>query len=528
MATAPVPSTSIRTTKITKHGRRRTLLNKSSRTSFFFVFFVVIVGGAIAGASGEQPLVQAAKRNDAAQVRMLLRQGANANAKEGDGATALHWAAYHGNSAIADQLIGAGARVDAANDLSITPLALASENGHAAIVDRLLARGADPNAASETGVTPLMRAARTGSIASVRALLAKGARVNAVERDRQQTALMWAVSQRHPEIVKALLENGADLKARTVVRRLTVMLDQGPPGVKTARQHAHQIDAGGSTPLLFAAASGSAEAAGALLDHGADVNDSAADGNSALVLAAFAGHGAVARLLLERGADANASGAGYTALHAAVLRGDTETVQALLAKGANPDARMTKGSPVRRFGSQWALVHNLTGATPLFIATVYNELELMRMLLDAGASPSLPLDNGVPPLLIAAGGEVPHEARPSDVARLGINDVDVPEVPRPEGDLVTATRLLLDRGAAVTETTAGGDTPLHAAAAAALTGVIQLLVDRGAAIEATNKSGQTPLALTLPREGGRQRPDPDRAARAKAAETLLRSLGAKR
>jgi ankyrin repeat protein len=486
----------------------------------------VVTAGVVAAA--DNPLVQAAKRNDAAAVRTLLRQRADANAKEGDGATALHWAAYHGNTAIADQLIAAGARVDVANDLAITPLALAAENGHAAIAERLLARGANPHAASETGVTPLMHASRVGSIAVVRALLAKGARVNAAERGRRQTALMWAVSQDHPAVVKALLENGADHNARTVVRRLTVMLDQGPPGVKTAREHAHQIDAGGSTALLFAASGGSVESAKVLIDHGANVNDTAADGNSALVLAAFAGHGAVARLLLERGADPNAAGAGYGALHAAVLRGDVETVKALLAKGADPNIRMTKGSPVRRFGSQWALPNNLAGATPLFIATMYLELDLMRMLLDAGASPSLPLNSGMPPLLIAAGADVPHEARPSDVARLGINDVDVPEIPRPESELLTATRVLLDRGAAVTDVNAAGDTALHAAAAASLTGLIQLLVDRGAAIEATNTAGQTPLALTLPREGGRQRPDPDRAARAKAAETLLRSLGATR
>jgi ankyrin len=507
------------------------------------VSFVVIACGMTGAAAGGQsrgphdadlaswggrPLVQAAKRNDASAVRTLIRQRVDPNATEGDGATALHWAAYHGNSAIAEQLIAAGARVDAANDLSITPLAIAADNAHSAIVERLLDGGANPNAVSATGVTPLMRASRVGSLAAVRALLARGANVNAAERDRQQTALMWAVSQRHPDVVKALLENGADLNARTAVRRLTVMLDQGPPGVKTAREHAHQIDAGGSTALLFAASSGSVESARALLDHGADVNDAAADGNSALVLAAFAGHGGVARLLIARGADPNAAGAGYGALHAAVLRSDGETVQALLATGANPNARMTKGSPVRRFGSQWALVNNLTGATPLFIATLYNELELMRVLLDAGASPSLPLDNGLPPLLIAAGGDVPHEARPSDVARLGINDVDVPEIPRPEADLIAATRVLLDRGAAVTEVNAAGDTALHAAAAAALTGVMQLLIDRGAAIEATNGSGQTPLALTLPRDGGRQRPDPDRAARAKAAEMLLRSLGATR
>ena len=500
---------------------------KAFKTSSAVALFVCAVG-VVTAATGDQPLVQAAKRNDVSAVRTLLRQRADANAKEGDGATALHWAAYHGNAVNADQLIAAGARVDAANDLSITPLALAAENGHAAIVERLLARGANPNAASQSGVTPLMRASRIGNLASVRALLAKGAQVNAVESDRRQSALMWAVSQRHPDVVTALLENGADVNARTAVRRLTVMLDQGPPGVKTAREHAHQIDAGGSTPLLFAASGGSVESAKVLIDHGADVNDAAADGNSALVVSAFAGHGAVARLLLERGADPNAAGAGYSALHAAVLRGDAATVKALLAKGANPNIRMTRGSPVRRFGSQWALPNNLAGATPLFIATLYLELDLMRVLLEAGASPSLPLDNGMPPLLIAAGGDVPHEARPSDVARLGINDVDVPEIPRPEHDLLTAMRLLLDRGASVTEVNAAGDTALHAAAAAGLTGVIQLLADRGAAIEAANKAGQTPLALTLPREGRQQRPDPERAARAKAAETLLRSLGATR
>jgi len=483
---------------------------------------------AVAFGAGTVPIVQAAKARDAAMVRSLLKQRADVNAAESDGATALHWAAYHGDLEIADLLIAAGAHIDRTNDLSITPLALASENGHTAVVERLLSRAANPNIASETGVTPLMRAARTGNAAIVRALVPHQANVNAAETERQQTALMWAAAQRHPDVVRVLLENGADVKARTIVRRLTVMLDQGPPGVKTAAEHAHAIAAGGSTALLFASMSGDIESARLLLDRGADVNDTAADGNSALVVAAFQGNGALARLLLERGADPNAAGAGYSALHAAVLRGDAETVKALLAKGANPNAQLTRGSPVRRFGSQWALPHNLVGATPLFIATLYLEIDLMRTLLGGGASPSLALPNGLSPLFIAAGAEVAREARPSDVARLGINDSDVPDIPRPESDLLIASRLLLDAGAKVTETNAAGDTPLHAAAAAAHTSLIQLFVDRGAAIDATNNAGQTPLALTLPREGRQQRPDPERAARAKAAENLLRTLGATR
>ncbi len=479
--------------------------------------------------AGPQPLVQAARRNDTAAVRSLLKQRADVNATEGDGATALHWAAYHGNVEVFSLLVGAGARPDIANDLAITPLALAAENGHAPVVERLLELGANPNAESPTGVTPLMRASRIGSVAVVRALLGRNANVNAAERERQQTALMWAVSQRHPDVVRLLLDRGANVRARTVSRRLTVMLDQGPNGVKTAKEHAHQVDFGGSTALLFAASSGDVASTKLLLDRGADVNDTAPDGNSALVLAAFSGNGPVARVLIERGADLNADGAGYAALHAAVLRGDAETVNALLARGANPDVRITKGSPVRRFGSQWALPTPLIGATPLFVATLYLELDLMRALLAAGASPSLALPNGLRPLHIAAGGEVAREARPSDVMKAGIPDSDVPEIPRAEADLVAASRLLLDRGGSVADVTNAGDTALHAAAAAALTDVIRLLVERGAAFDATNAAGQTPLALTLPRETRSQRPDAaERAARAKAAETLLRSLGATR
>src|SRR5206468_1171516 len=75
--------------------------------------------------------------------------------------------------------------------------------------------GANPDAASEVGVTPLMEAARVGSAETVRTLLAHEANVNAKDRDRDQTALMWAVAQRHSDVVRTLLERGADVHART-------------------------------------------------------------------------------------------------------------------------------------------------------------------------------------------------------------------------------------------------------------------------------------------------------------------------
>jgi uncharacterized protein len=482
-------------------------------------------------AAGDVPLVRAAKHKDAAAVRALLQQRADVNAAEGDGGTALHWAAYHDEVELVELLLRAGAKVTVVNDLSITPVALASANGNATMVERLLGAGADANVASETGVTPLMRAARTGSAATVRVLLARNANVNAREQERQQTALMWAAAQRHPDVVDVLIAHGADVQARSRVRPVTVMLDSGAGArrVKTSREDAHPINAGGVTALLFAAISGDAASTRLLLKAGANASDSAADGNSALTLAAFSGHGDVAAVLLAGGADPNAAGAGYGPLHVAALRGDLRTVQALLGRGADVNAQVTQGSPVRRFGSQWALPRTLIGATPLFIAASYLEVEVSRALLAAGASPTLALPNGTTPLLAASGVPVAREVRPSDVVRAGISDSDTPVVPRAEADVVTIAQLLLDKGVDVNEANMAGETALHAAALSGSTSLIQLLADRGAQLEAKNKAGQTPLAITLQRggRGPQQGPATDAQARTKAAEELLRKLGAK-
>ena len=478
------------------------------------------------GASDDAPLLLAVKQQDKAAVRALLQQRADVNAVAGDGATALHWAVYYDEAELVDLLIAAGARVDVANDLAITPLYLASVNGNAAIAKRLLDQGANPNAASATGVTPLMEAARSGSADVVRALLARGADVNVKERDRGQTALMWAAARQHPDVVKLLVDHGADVHARTRVRKLTVMLDQGPRRtVKTSAQDAKQIDAGASTPLLFAAQTGDVESARLLIAAGANPNDTAGDGSSALVRAIFSGQPGVARVLLDAGANPDAAGAGYAPLHVAVLRGDLASVKALLAKGANPNVTITKGSPVRRFGSQWALPTPMVGATPLLVAATFLEVELLRVLLAAGANPSLGLADGTTPLLAAAGIPVEKETRPSDLIRWNVVDSDQPVIPRDERDVLEAVTLLLNAGSDVNHANTAGDTALHAAAGAGMPSLIQLLADSGARLDVKNKAEQTPLALTMPRAG----PTPGRPAPApgvKAAEELLRKLGA--
>src|SRR5262249_44059842 len=162
--------------------------------------------------------------------------------------------------------------------------------------------------------------------------------VNRTERSREQTALMWAAAQKHPDVVAALVDSGADVWARSRVYNQTVTSEVTQ---RAGREELnYTVLRGGSTALLFAARSGDALSAALLLGAGADVNDELPDGMSALVLAAYSEHRDVTALLIDWGADPNAAEIGYTALHAAVLRGDLALVKKLLTAGANPNARI--------------------------------------------------------------------------------------------------------------------------------------------------------------------------------------------
>ena len=262
-------------------------------------------------------------------------------APSGDGSTPLHWAAYKDDPAKVEQLIRAGADVNAANDLGVTALWAASLNGNQAMVRHLLDRGANPNAALLSGETPLMAAARAGKREVVRELLARKATLDA-GATRGQTALMWAVAQKHADIVALLLAAGADVHARTDTWEQ--MMAVPPHGLP---EYDRMIPHGADTALMFAARVGDAVSARLLVDAGANVDDRDAWGVSATALAAFAGHGEIARYLLEKGADPNADGAGLTALHCAIMRRDEATVAALLARGADPNTTVKMWTPTR-------------------------------------------------------------------------------------------------------------------------------------------------------------------------------------
>lgn len=473
-------------------------------------WMIFILSATTLAAAGDLRLVEAVKHRNQEDVRRLLKQHVDVNTPQPDGATALHWAAHWDDLETADLLIRAGAHVNAANDLGVTPLALACYSANASMVERLLAAGANPNAAP-TGEPVLMTAARTGSVQSVKALLLHGANVNAKDAVHGQTALMWAVAHKHSDIVETLIETGADIHARSNISRVLVSNANRYGGVTTSAapdRAVTDIEQGGSTALLFAARQGDLASARLLLAAGANANDTAPDGTSALVMAAHSGQGAVAAWLLDNGADPNAAGAGYTALHAAVLRADPDLLKALLTHAANPNARLTKGTPVRRYSKDFAFNENWQGATPFWLAARFGELELMRLLVARGADPRLAIQDGTTPLIatLAAGTDSGPSAadrreRRLDPAELTARAQDArsPDGGENERTALEAVHLLVDLGADVNAANQAGDTALHSAATKGFNTVVRFLVEKGAKPDAKNKRGQTPLAAAVAR-----------------------------
>ena len=452
-------------------------------------WMIVLLSGAVVSAgAADARLKEAVRSGDEAAVRALIEEGVDVNAPEGDGATVLHWAVRWDDPAVVDRLLDAGASPGAANAYGVTPLSLACINRSAPVVERLLAAGADPSAATSMGETVLMTCARTGAADAVRALLAAGAdNVDARELSRGQTALMWAAAQGHPGVVRLLVDHGADVHARSEARSLLVSL--GGRGA----DRAGNLPLGGFTPLLFAARQGSVESARLLLDAGADVNETAPDGASALVVASFSGHGELAAYLLSRGAAPDAAGAGYAALHTAVLRADADLVKTLLAYGADPDVRLTKGSRVPRATHWWVLPGSLAGATPFLLAAKYADIGIMRILAESGADPFLPMRDGTTPLMMASGANWPngeidrHDRRvPPEVA----DALHADERPNLE-----AARFALALGADVNASNVAGDTALHSAVFKAWPAVVDLLVDHGGDLNAANERNRTPRQM---------------------------------
>ena len=257
-----------------------------------------------AGAAAASEVADAAMAGDADEVRRLIEAGADVDAPQVDGTTALHWAARWDDHEAARLLIRAGATLDAANHAGSTPMRLAAVNGSAAMIARLLDAGVDPNAAlSPDGDTALMMAARTGRPDAVRLLLDRGADVNRAETWGGTTALMWAVAEHHAEAVELLIARGADVDARTRIYPVADAAGSEGPEPEDAEPDAEPVgySNGGFTPLLFAAREGDLTSARLLVAGGADLGSVASDGKDALGLAIYNGNYELASFLLEFG-----------------------------------------------------------------------------------------------------------------------------------------------------------------------------------------------------------------------------------
>lgn len=441
--------------------------------------------GALAQSSSSPAIIESLKTGDVEAVINLVAEGADVNAIQGDGATALHWAVHLNDLDTTSLLIEAGADVNAANQLGATSLWLAALNGSDALVGRLLESGANPNASLKMGETPLMVAARSGNAESVELLLEHGADVNTIESERGQTALMWAVAQQHANVVRVLIENDANLHARSEVwYQLENTAGNTNPSGNFRMAH------GGSTPLLFVARNGDVETARVLVNAGANVQDIDASGTSVLVLAAHSGHGELGIFLLERGADPNAAEAGYTALHAAVLRSEVELVVALLDHGADINTRIEHGTPSRRFSADYSIDARLIGMDALWMAAKYGEVEILRTLVEHGADPFFVSTRGVTTLQVAMGNS--SAALDDRRDRIG-NAVRNPQAE--EQRTLELARILIDLGVDINAADQRGNTALHHAVLKDFLSVVELLVANGANVNAANQSEQTPLLL---------------------------------
>ena len=500
------------------------MMQYPSAVRVFAIIGVAFGLGAADQVLAASDVADAVMRGDSAELADLLRQGADVNSAQADGATALHWAAYREDIATARQLLAAGARPDAVNRPGMTPLALASIAGNGELIELLVNAGAAVNQSLSNGETALMLAARTGTAAAVDTLLMLGAEIDAAEDLRGTTALMWAAANSNSSAVELLVERGADLSLRSAI----VERGRGPYLAPAARERIEEFeqgtgargavlefdldsddsaeeqpsdgaaeaaaeeaffnprrerDWGALTALIFAAREGDLDSARILLAAGADVNQTSEYGWTPLLTATQNRYYGLGAFLLEQGADPRiANKGGWNPLYIAtdnrnIEGGDYPTrrpdmdhlqyISLLLEHGADPNMRMQSSTETRTiFTHQWLFEE---GATPFLRASQSGDLELMKLLLEHGADPSIPTEHNVTPLMVAAGigwvEGVTYEWSPQQT--------------------LETVELLLELGAdAKAQDTLDYRTALMGAAHKGRNDVVQLLVEHGADLAA--------------------------------------------
>jgi ankyrin repeat protein len=550
---------------------------------FGLVGVVALSLSVMLSAAGTAPVADAVMKRDADAVRTLIKAGADVNAAQGDGMTALHWAARNGDVELTRVLLFAGANVKASTRLGgYTPLLLAAQQGHSAVIAALITAGSDVKAANALGTTPLMLAAASGDAQSVTMLVENGAEIEAKEKTFGQTPLMFAAAANRPDAIAALIKAGADLKATSKVNNVGNLSGpeqeflaaasgsgnqaggngqgrngqvvapgaQAPPaagggggggfgrggnpnakaGIDRPYFYNELIGAqGGATALLLATRGGYTDAAKMLVAAGANVNQiSAGDRTSPLLIATINGHFDLGMWLLEQGANPNlAAHNGVTPLYAALnvtwapralypqprafnqqRVTYLEFMKALLDKGADPNARLTRKVWYSEYNFDLAGVDEI-GATPLWRAAFAGDVPAMALLMERGADPNIPTMRPAGRQRLGDATEVRQAADVSSMPPVPIGGPGVPvlqaasgvgfgegfaansHIHSPAGFMPGIKYLVEVAGADVNAVDHDGNTALHHAAARGDNEAILYLVSKGADVTKVNREGQT-------------------------------------
>jgi ankyrin repeat protein len=462
------------------------------------VFAALASSAALAVDGNEQQILQLASEGKTVEALALVGRNTDVTQSQADGTTALHWAIYYNDANLAKKLIRQGADVKVKNEFGATPMAQAALTGNVDILKMLLDAGVEVDERGADDQTPLMVLARTPNVEAVELLIKKGADVNAVEKWRGQTALMWAAAQKQPEMVKLLISKGANLNARSLPNNWERQV--------TAEPRMKILPAGGLTPLLYATREGCTECVAALIKAGADLNLPDPEGVTPLVMAGMNARWDSMKLLFEAGAnpdkwDIYGRNPLYTIVDYSTLphggRTDKlsedlatplELAELALAKGANVNLQLKLFPPYRALGPDRGADGLLkTGVTSLFRAARGGDVPMTALLLKHGANIELPSEEGVTPLIVAAGFRA--------------SAIDTRGRFRTEKQAYEVSKLLIEAGADVNNVEANGQTAVFGAATNGWNTVVQLLADSGADLNHTDINGKTPLDAAMGRAG---------------------------
>jgi ankyrin repeat protein len=444
-------------------------------------------------------LLSAAREGNASQARVLLDGAVDVNVAEADGMGPLHYAVLNNQPDLVELLLRAGADVGARTRHGVTPIYLAAVNGSAQVTRMLLASGADANEIYREGQTVLMTAARTGDVSTVGLLLDAGAVVDATEDWHGQTALMWAVAQKHAALVPLLAARGADVNASSRLEEWERQVTDEPRD--------KWLPPGGMTPLHFAAREGCTDCIAPLLEAGADINVVTPKQISPLLIAIINGHYDVAWQLVEAGADVNINDDTnrsplYAAVHFNTMpesnrpspdvyvneHTSLELIKLLIAKGADVNVQLNQIAPYRLKLDRGADSMLVAGTTPFLRAAKGADIEVMQLLLANGADPTLATARGIDPLMTAA--------------NLGTAESDTTGRYKTEAQIIEAIRICLAQGLDVNAKSQDGRSAVFGAATFGLTRVVEFLVEQGALLDYTDRRGLSPLDAAMGKAGG--------------------------